>query len=80
MNNEGYGLQKLQDSLIEVEKGIRSLKDIANVLQFGFNAINDDNIRFSISTLTVFEELLWGLEKELCEGLKTLDTILKQEA
>ena len=71
-------IMELQDNILEVQKHFRALKDIVNVLQYGFDVVEDSNMSFAVSSLWVIEEQLKLIDGKMAVGVNTMDTIIKQ--
>lgn len=70
-------IMELQDNILEVQKHFRALKDIVNVLQYGFDVVEDCNMTFAVSSLWVIEEQLRLINSKMEVGVSTMDTIIK---
>lgn len=70
-------IMELQDNILEVQKHFRALKDIVNVLQYGFDVVEDGNMTFAVSSLWVIEEQLRLINSKMEVGVSTMDTIIK---
>ena len=71
-------IMELQDNILEVQKHFRALKDIVNVLQYGFDVVEDGNMSFAVSSLWVIEEQLKLIDGKMAVGVNIMDTIIKQ--
>lgn len=70
-------IMELQDNILEVQKHFRALKDIVNVLQYGFDVVEEGNMSFAVSSLWVIEEQLRLIDSKIEVGASTMDTIIK---
>lgn len=70
-------IMELQDNILEVQKHFRALKDIVNVLQYGFDVVEEGNMSFAVSSLWVIEEQLRLINSKMEVGVSTMDTIIK---
>lgn len=77
MTIEDNLIMELQDNILEVQKHFRALKDIVNVLQYGFDVVEEGNMSFAVSSLWVIEEQLRLIDSKLEIGVNTMDTINK---
>ncbi|MBS5603515.1 MAG: hypothetical protein KHX84_04095 [Enterocloster asparagiformis] len=71
-------IMELQDNILEVQKHFQALRDIVNVLQYGFDVVEDGNMSFAVSSLWVIEEQLKLIDGKMAVGVNTMDTIIKQ--
>ena len=71
-------IMELQDNILEVQKHFQALRDIVNVLQYGFAVVEDGNMSFAVSSLWVIEEQLKLIDGKMAVGVNTMDTIIKQ--
>ncbi|HBD01325.1 MAG TPA: hypothetical protein DC053_21430 [Lachnoclostridium sp.] len=65
-------LMRLQDDMMELHRRMKSLKEMICILESGFEANNDDNCNYIISSLKVIEEQLSSMGRVL---LKDMDVI-----
>ena len=65
-------LMIVQDDMMELHRRMKSLKEMICILESGFEAINDDNCNYIISSLKVIEEQLSSMGRVL---LKDMDVI-----
>lgn len=70
-------IMELQDNILEVQKHFRALKDIVNVLQYGFDVVEENDTSFAVSSLWVIEEQLRLISSKIEIGANTMDTIIK---
>lgn len=70
-------IMELQDNILEVQKHFRALKDIVNVLQYGFDVVEENDMSFAVSSLWVIEEQLRLINSKMEVGVSTMDTIIK---
>lgn len=77
MTIEDNLIMELQDNILEIQKHFRALKDIVNVLQYGFDVVEEGNMSFAVSSLWVIEEQLRLIDSKLEIGVNTMDTINK---
>ena len=71
-------IMELQDNILEVQKHFQALRDIVNVLQYGFDVVEDGNMSFAVSSLWVIEEQLKLIDGKMAVGVNRMDTIIKQ--
>ena len=71
-------IMELQDNILDVQKHFQALRDIVNVLQYGFDVVEDGNMSFAVSSLWVIEEQLKLIDGKMAVGVNTMDTIIKQ--
>ena len=71
-------IMELQDNILEVQKHFQALRDIVNVLQYGFDVVEDGNMSFAVSSLVVIDEQLKLIDGKMAVGVNTMDTIIKQ--
>jgi len=70
-------IMELQDNILEVHKHFQALRDIVNVLQYGFDVVEDSNMSFAVSSLWVIEEQLKLISGKMETGENIMDTIIK---
>lgn len=68
-------IMELQDNILEVHKHFQALRDIVNVLQYGFDVLEDSNMSFVVSSLWVIEEQLKLINGKMEIGVDIMDTI-----
>lgn len=68
-------IMELQDNILEVHKHFQALRDIVNVLQYGFDVLEDSNMSFAVSSLWVIEEQLRMINSKMEIGVNTMDRI-----
>lgn len=70
-------IMELQDNILEVHKHFQALRDIVNVLQYGFDVVEGCNMSFAVSSLWVIEEQLKLINGKMETGENIMDTIIK---
>ena len=75
MISEDDLIMELQDNILEVHKHFAALRDIVNVLQYGFESVTDENNSFVVSSLWVIEEQLRMINSKMEIGVNTMDRI-----
>lgn len=76
MKIEDDSIMEIQDDLIKVHERFKVLQDTINVLQFGLDAVKDDNGRYAVSSLSVIEEQLEILYLKMSGIVSAMDTII----
>lgn len=69
-------LVEVQDGLYDLKMQMGSLKDMAFVLQSGFEKINDDNNKFIISCLQVLEVQLSYMKEDVLKEIQMMDFVI----
>lgn len=69
----------VQDSLYNLRKQIDSLKDLSNVLQSGFEEINDDNNKFVVSCLVVIETQLSYISADVIKEIHRINSAFDEK-
>lgn len=70
-------IMDLQDNILETHKHFKVLKDIVNVLQYGFDVVEEGDMSFAISSLWVIEEQLKLIDKKMEVSVSIMDNIKK---
>lgn len=65
-------LMRVQDDMLELHRRMKSLKEMICILESGFEAINDDNCNYVISSLKVIEEQLGSMKNVLVKDLNVI--------
>lgn len=78
MKTAGNTLLDVQDGLYDLTKQIGSLKGLTNVLQSGFEEINDDNSEFIISCLQVIETQLSYTSADVLKEIHKITSLVNE--
>jgi hypothetical protein len=70
-------LIEVQDNMLELHRRMKSLQELISVLESGFEAINDDNCTYVISSFKVVEEQLSTMRSDLLKSIDALASIIE---
>ena len=70
-------VMRIQDDMMELQRRVKNLKEVVCVLESGFEALNDDNCNYAISSLRVIEEQLGSMKNLLSKDLDRLASIIE---
>ena len=77
MMKSGGNLLEVQDNMPNLYRRLKSLQEVISVLESGFEAINDDNCTYVISSFKVIEEQLIAMRSELLNSIDALASIIE---
>ncbi|SEU04021.1 hypothetical protein [Lacrimispora sphenoides] len=67
----------VKDNMIELHRRMKSLQEIIIILESGFEAINDDNCNYVISSFMVVEEQLVSMVRDLSDNIDAIASMIK---
>lgn len=70
-------LIEVQDNMLNLHRHMKSLQEVISVLESGFEAVNDDNCNYVISSFKVIEEQLGAMKSDLLKSIDTLASIIE---
>lgn len=73
----GGNLIEVQDNILDLHRRMKSLQEVISVLESGFEATNDDNCTFVISSFKVVEEQLSTMRSDLLKYIDALASIIE---
>jgi len=73
----GDSLIIVKDNMIELHRRMKSLQEVIGILESGFNAINDDNCNYVISSFKVIEEQLGSMGRDLSDNIDAIASMIE---
>jgi hypothetical protein len=73
----GDSLIIVKDNLSDLHRHMKSLQEIIIILESGFEAINDDNCNYVISSLMVVEEQLGSMGRDLSDNIDAIASMIE---
>lgn len=67
----------VQDNLSDLHRRMKSLQEVISILESGFEAINDDNCNYVISSFMVVEEQLGSMGRDLSENIDAIASMIE---